>query len=214
MTATTPHVVIDVSAALTQRAGIARYVRGLTEAMVAMDPTERGFTVGTYSHSWKTPGKKPFGVAHVGTWLSPRQWRAALLVGHLTHLPVLPGNNIPNNATFLATDLAFPFAPPERVVVTVHDLTAITHPKVHTPLTRWFAGMMVRQLRRQRHRIVAVSQRTARDLQRVGGIDPSLISVIYPGVGNAFLTVPTESEVSAVLASLNIRPPFVLAVGT
>ncbi len=207
-----PDLWIDVSAALTQRAGIARYARGVTEALVAMDPASRGFTVGTYSHSWAGPGMRPFGVPHAGTRLTARQWRLRLMVGHLLQRPILPG--LGPYKRYFATDLAFPYAPADQVVVTVYDLTTLTHPQAHSPLTRFFARFMVSQLVRRQHRIVAISHRTARDVTRLAGIDPSRITVIHPGVSEAFLTPPTSGTVDAALARYGVTRPFVTTVGT
>ena len=204
---------IDVSAALTQRAGIARYVRGLTEALVQMHPAERGFAVGTYSSSWNDASARPFGVPHVGITLSARQWRLRVAAGHLMRQPILPG--LPANARFLATDLtAFPHALPDHLAVTVHDLTAITHPQTHSLVARIFARFMVSQLARHQCPIIAVSRRTAAELIRIGGISPARITVIHPGVAAPFLTPPTHDEVNAVLKRHDIQRPFAIAVGT
>lgn len=76
-----PRTWIDVSAALTQRAGIARYVRGITEALVKLEPE----TLGTYSHSWTTPGVQPFGVPHAGTPSGAHEWRILLNHRYMMH---------------------------------------------------------------------------------------------------------------------------------
>ena len=204
-----PRTWIDVSAALTQRAGIARYVRGITEALVKLDPK----TLGTYSHSWTTPGAQPFGVAHAGTPLTVRPWRVRMLAGHLFRRTVLPG--LDRFGTFLATDLAFPFGAPARVVATVYDLTTITHPETHSLLTRLNARISLSLLRARQHRVVTISHRTARDLSRIAGINPSRITVIHPGVADAFSKPsPPHHEVSSVLSRYGLETPFILAVGT
>lgn len=203
-----PRTWIDVSAALTQRAGIARYVRGITEALVKLEPE----TFGTYSHSWTTPGTRPFGVAHRGSSATARAWRLRLMIGHLLHLTILPGLDC--FETFLATDLAFPFAPPDRVVVTVHDLTAMTHPAMHSPLTRLFTRFMLAGLKTRRHRIIAVSHRTARDLATHAGIEPARIKVVNPGVAEVFHQMPDTERTRTVLSKYGLTPPFVLSVGT
>ena len=204
-----PRTWIDVSAALTQRAGIARYVRGITEALVKLDPE----TLGTYSHSWTTPGAQPFGVAHAGTPLSVRPWRVRMLAGHLFRRTIVPG--LDRFGTFLATDLAFPYGAPERVVATVYDLTTITHPETHSLLTRLNARIALSLLRARRHRVITISHRTARDLSRIAGIDPARITVIHPGVSEAFSKPPPpHHELQAVLSRYGLVPPFILAVGT
>ena len=212
MAEATPDLWIDVSAALTQRAGIARYVRGLTEALVAMDPTERGFTVGTYSHSWDGSTHRPFGVPHLGTVLGVRQWRLALLAGHLLRRTILPGLN--RFRWFLATDMAVPFAAPEAVIATIHDLTTVTHPDTHSRLTRVNARLALSRIRARGYRVVANSRRTARDAVQLAHIQQSRITVIHPGVTETFLTPPDSEAIEAALRRYGVNRPFVLTVGT
>lgn len=203
-----PRTWIDVSPALTQRAGIARYVRGITEALVTLDPS----TLGTYSHSWTTPGVQPFGVPHTGSRTSARAWRMNLMIGHLLNRTILPGVNRFDH--FLATDLAFPFASESRVVVTVHDLTAVTHSGTHTPLTKVYTRFMLARLRKSQHRIIAVSHRTARDLSNHAGIDPRRVTVIHPGVAEVFFQSPDRRQSRIVLDRYGLTQPFALTVGT
>ena len=63
---------------------------------------------------------------------------------------MLPG--LDRFGTFLATDFAFPFGAPERVVATVYDLTTITHPETHSLLTRLNARISLSLLRARQHR--------------------------------------------------------------
>lgn len=74
----TPRIWIDTTAALTQRTGIARYVRELTRAMVALEPDGKHF--GTYSYSWDEQ-PMPFEVPHAGSSVPARRWRITLPQG-------------------------------------------------------------------------------------------------------------------------------------
>lgn len=134
------------------------------------------------------------------------------MMGHLLNRTILPG--LDQFDRFLATDLAFPFAPQDRVVVTVHDLTAITHPAMHTPLTKLYIRFMLARLRTRGHRIIAVSLRTARDLAMHAGIDPSRVTVIHPGVADVFHQLPDAGQTRTVLNKYGLKQPFVLTVGT
>ena len=212
MAEATPDVWIDVSAALTQRAGIARYVRGLTEALVAMDPADRGFTLGTYSHSWRDAGARPFEVPHASTPLLVRPWRLQLLAGHALRRRILPG--VRSVGRFIATDMAVPFADANDVIATVYDMTTFTHPQAHSLLTRVNARIALSRIRSRGYRVVAISNRTARDTTRLAGIEPSRISVIHPGVSEAFLDVPTPDAIEEALAKYGVLRPFAITVGT
>ena len=211
MAKATPDLWIDVSAALTQRAGIARYVRGLTEAPIPMAPTERGFTVGTYSHSWDGSTHRPFGVPHAGTVLGVRQWRLALLAGHLLRRTILPG--LSRFQWFLATDMAVPFTAPKAVTATIHDLTTITHPETHSLLTKVNARLSLSRIRARGYRVVANSRRTARNAAQIAHIPQSRMTTMHPVTKEALLTPPKSEDIEAALRRHRATRPLVLTVG-
>jgi glycosyltransferase involved in cell wall biosynthesis len=97
---------------------------------------------------------------------------------------------------------------PFRRVVTVHDLIYKVHPEAHFGVMAAGMSVLVPLAVRRAHRVIAVSQSTARDLAEHLKVDPARIDVVPNGVG----TPPGRSaDVGALRARLGLADrPFVL----
>jgi glycosyltransferase involved in cell wall biosynthesis len=98
-------------------------------------------------------------------------------------------------------------------VVTVHDLTLITHPEWHEAAkVRWFRWAMRRAVTRAR-RVLCVSATTARDLGEQLDVDPARIDVTP--LGTDLRRAPDE-QIAALRARLGLgeREPYLLGLGT
>ena len=92
------------------------------------------------------------------------------------------------------------------LVVTVHDLASFRYPETLTRWTRLYERATLPVVTRAAERIIAVSEDTAADLQRMLRVPARKITVIHNGV---------ESALFAPRASLSPFPfPYVLFVGT
>ncbi|MET0341069.1 MAG: glycosyltransferase family 1 protein [Polyangiales bacterium] len=105
-------------------------------------------------------------------------------------------------------------AAPVRTVCTVHDLNHLLVPQTMQPATRvshalWFA----RDVRRA-DGVIANSEGTARRLAERLGVEAD--AVVYPGVDARFRPLGHEARArtAAELAKHDIRPPYLLCVGT
>jgi len=98
-------------------------------------------------------------------------------------------------------------------VVTVHDLTLLTHPEWHEAAkVRWFRWAMRRAVTRAQ-RVLCVSATTARDLAEQLGVDPARIDVTPLGTD---LRRAPDDEVAALRARLGLGDdePYLLGLGT
>jgi len=95
-------------------------------------------------------------------------------------------------------------------VVTVHDLIHMLLPR--TRLHPWYARFMTGSACRRARRVIAVSERTKRDLSAHLGVDGAKIRVIPNGVGAGFRRLSAD-ETRRALERLGVRPPYVLFVG-
>jgi glycosyltransferase involved in cell wall biosynthesis len=133
---------------------------------------------------------------HLRPTLDPLQIRGALGA----HRPAL----------YHAVEYGQPVFPSVPVVVTVHDLIPFVMPRQY-PWMRRERALAMRQFRHA-DAVIAVSQSTANDLQRIAGVDPQRITVIAEGVTQ---TAPYgEAELAGLRARLDLPARFVLAVGT
>lgn len=87
-----------------------------------------------------------------------------------------------------------PLAHPRRCVVTIHDLGYLYYAQAHTRFQRWYLDWSTRYNARAARRIIADSQATSNDLQKLYHIDGSKIVVAYPA-GSSGLQPVTDSKV-------------------
>jgi glycosyltransferase involved in cell wall biosynthesis len=96
-------------------------------------------------------------------------------------------------------------------IVTVHDLTLLTHPEWHEASKVAYFGWALRRALRRAARVLCVSATTADDLIRVLHVDPSRIDVTP--LGTDLAPAPPEA-VAAVRARLGLARPYLLGLGT
>ena len=103
---------------------------------------------------------------------------------------------------------------PWRSVVTVHDLAFLRFPETHTAESRAYYAAAGPSAARA-HRVIAVSQQTARDLTDLLGVDPARIRVVYEAAGTGYAPRP-RADLLPLAARLGFDPerPYVLFVGT
>jgi glycosyltransferase involved in cell wall biosynthesis len=100
---------------------------------------------------------------------------------------------------------------PAAQVVTVHDLTLVTHPEWHERAKVAYFGRAMTRSARRATRVLCVSATTAKDLVDVLGVDPGLIDVTPLGTD---LAPAGPAEVAAVTGRLGLAGPYLLGLGT
>lgn len=96
-------------------------------------------------------------------------------------------------------------------VVTVHDLTLVTHPEWHEPSkVAYFRWALNRSLR-SAARVLCVSATTARDLRDVLDVDPGRIDVTPLGTD---LAPASAAAVAGLRGRLGLGAPYLLGLGT
>jgi glycosyltransferase involved in cell wall biosynthesis len=133
---------------------------------------------------------------HLRPTLDPLQVRRALGA----HRPAL----------YHAVEYAQPVLPPVPVVLTVHDLIPFVMPRQYP----WMHRERALAMRQFRHAdaVIAVSQSTADDVQRIAAVDPRRITVVAEGVTPR--RALTDADLASLRARLELPPRYVLAVGT
>ncbi len=110
-------------------------------------------------------------------------------------------------------DFVLPFSFARRRVLTIHDLTYLSHPHTAEPRLRERLDRAVRRSIRAADRIHCVSGHTAAAVGELLGYDPDRIDVIYNGLDPVLARPPTPQAVER-LEQLCLPDRFVLSVGT
>ncbi|GIV98669.1 glycosyltransferase family 1 protein [Roseiflexus sp.] len=213
------HVGIDFTAGAWQGAGIGRYTRELIGAILAQSPDLR-FTL-FYAAGFPGAAPPPYlpevrrlCASHPRTRAVPIPLppRRLTQLWHRLRVP-LPIEWLTGPLDILhAPDFV---APPTRArtLVTIHDLSYMVHPECAVPGVAAFLRDAVPRTLRRADVIVADSESTRRDLQRLLHIAPERVSVVYPAVDERFRPLPPEM-CEPVRRRLRLPSRFILFVGT
>lgn len=108
---------------------------------------------------------------------------------------------------------ALPLAAGLPSVVTVHDLSFLLFPQAFAPGNRLYLSRISAISCRRASKVIAVSQATASDIQRLIGIPANRIEVIYNGVDEAYYLRPA-TEIEDYRRQTGWPDRFLLSVGT
>lgn len=213
-------IAVDYNAAVRQGAGIGRYTRELIAAVVRRAPELRFVLfyagAGLKRSSPYLDALRRLCDEHPNVEARPLPIHERLLTILWQRLLLpLPLERLVGPIDLLhAPD--FVLAPTRRArsILTVHDLTFLIHPETAVPELRRYLGRAVpRSLRRADH-VLADSESTRADLQRLLGVDPARVTVVYPGVGQRFQPLADKTRLAEARRRLNLPDIFLLSVGT
>jgi alpha-1,3-rhamnosyl/mannosyltransferase len=105
--------------------------------------------------------------------------------------------------------------PPRKTKLTgtLYDLTCLLMPETHTVGNVQAEQNFAEKVLSRADGLIAISNNTREDAVSMLGLDPNRISVIYPGVPQAFFEI-TSQEVSRISAKYGLNKPYMLFVGT
>lgn len=202
-------IYIDVSAAINNRAGLGRYTRSLTEALIQEMRTPPTLFYNRTGQAQLLPEWE--NVPQRAIRLGYKPWRMAVWMGQLARMSF--GRLAPDATLLHATEhLLMPLRGVPSVM-TVHDLIYKLFPQHHKRLNYWFLNAAMPLFVRRADAIIAISQATKNDLIRYYGTPDSKITVVHEAAAPHFRVV-SNSEVARVRAKYNLPERFLLAVGT
>lgn len=110
-----------------------------------------------------------------------------------------------------SVDFIPPLHRPCPAVITVHDLAFLQYPQTMTAESHRYYGQ-IQSAVDNADGIIAVSQATQRDLERLLGVPPARVAVVHHGVSDVF-GVRRREEVAAYCEARGLPPTFMLWVG-
>lgn len=202
-------VVVDIQSALAQRAGVGRYTKSLVEALIPLAGADelRLFCFNFRRQSVPFPSGQAL--------VRAVRWVPGRLVQQVWKRGMGPAFD---NFSGPADVFHFPnfVAPPlrkGRIVVTIHDAVFKRLPHTVEPKNLEYMNARVPDTLRRADRVIAVSQRTARDLEEFLAVPREKIAVIYEGV-DTHLKRPDSAAIAAMRERLGLSRPYLLMVGT
>lgn len=193
-------VAIDARPLTTSRAGVATYCRGLVHGLRCEARDERIML-------WAKEPAPP--QLRLDDGLAWRTMPAALWLPLAVPRAIRAGRVDVFHGT---NHMAPPFTT-VPTVITVHDLSALSMPGLHTWRNRLLTVPQMLLSLRRAARLIAVSTATARDLALLPGIDAARIRVV-PEAPAPGLAPATPAAIGDVVRRLNLSQSFLLYLGT
>jgi glycosyltransferase involved in cell wall biosynthesis len=100
----------------------------------------------------------------------------------------------------------------QPTVVTMYDLTTLVHPELLPRLDVWYWQTVQKWTLQQARRIIAISENTARDIEKFYAIPAGRIDVIYPACATNFRPAGVE-EIHRVRARYGLAEQYILHLG-
>ena len=102
---------------------------------------------------------------------------------------------------------------PSPIVVSVHDVSFLEHPEYFRAARVMQLKLTVRRTVQRAARILTPSEFSARQIQRVYGVDPEKITVVPNAVSAVFRPMHREAARAQVAERFGVPGPYVLTVG-
>lgn len=193
--------------------GIGRYTARLVEALVRNAEEDMWFTLFGYGDG---PGE---GLLDAGT-VSSVDWVSVPLLEDISYPGMVAEHLLFARRVAAAGVEVFhgidhnlsPFLPCPSLV-TVHDLILLVLRGPYLGPRAWAWMRFHRAAVRRASFVVAVSENTARDVQRIWGIPRERIAVVPEGVTPAYRPPEDRSAVDDALSRYGIRRPYLLYIG-
>ena len=189
---------IDAGQVLSGQGGVAAYSRELVKALAAPELNDE---IVLYDLEGRMPRRALFEQA-----LGPLPARVVVGCGTDEELESLDVFHAP----------AFAMPPPgaPRHLFTLHDLTVISHPECHTIGNRVRTLTSLAEALSRGATLLAVSEATRREAQRLLAIPPAAMEVLPPFVNAIFSPAGSAQDDLEVAHQLGIRRPCALVVGS
>ena len=101
-----------------------------------------------------------------------------------------------------------------KSVVTIHDLIFMRHPEYYHWWDAKIYAAKFHKTVKEADRIIAISERTKRDIIELGGVDPDIIDVVYQSCGSYFKNAANDNKKQEVNARYLLPPRYIINVGT
>jgi glycosyltransferase involved in cell wall biosynthesis len=205
-------IAIDVSQMCYQGTGVARYVFGLTQALLALNTKHKFvlFAGALRQRSFFTSLKKT-DKWNQATWkILPLPPKIAGIA--LNTLPIKIENLIGPVDLFHSNDWAEPSSSCPRVT-TVHDLVFHKYPSTVDALILDTQTKRLAKVVTSGTHVIADSKSTKNDLMEIYGLPSTRIDVIYPGLDATYF-VQKQEEIVRVKNKYNLPEKYILSLGT
>jgi len=202
---------IDISRSVGEATGVGIYASSLVNALAEIDPVNEYVL---YPYFWEcfppefrsahAPARPNFRLRSENAPLAKiqQQWMSQPPDAAAGHVDIVH-----------STGYTSPALGKSRLVVSIHDLSFVTHPEFHTEANRAFCIREVARAAKYAAKIIVPSENSKRDLQVYYEVDDERIAVIPYAADPAFMPAD-PADVAGVLRKHTITGEYLLFVGS
>lgn len=114
---------------------------------------------------------------------------------------------------FFNTEQLLPYGAPAHSIVTVHDVAYEIYPRFYPFWQQRYLRLVTHRAVRRAKKIIAVSERTKRDISKYYGVPQRKIEVIYHGFTKRTIAHQSDSLENIAPHSLPTKHPYFLYIG-
>jgi len=202
-------IAVDIEPFYRNRAGVGRYVEGVLAGLCRL-PEDDDYTLfrsGTYAGEESVSGLPRDRVTDRVLPMSHGTCRLRWLLLGRPHVEKYIGMH----DVFLSPGLSV-FPTRGRLVVVIFDMVWLKFPQFYPKRSVWMRRLDLRRIVKKAAAIVTISEASRRDILEATGFDEDRVRVVYLGVDARLRAIPSEEEVSRVLARLGLTRRYVLAI--
>lgn len=222
-------IAIDGRTIVPTRSGVGIYTEQIVRSLLRLDDRHEYLLFHVADVSWlEAPNLTRIRIEGYDRMIANRWWENILLPGHLARHGIdvyfSPGFVLPTLPRLrpLAAHLPLPrhvgalfnSRRAVRYVVTIHDVIAAIHPEAFTPKMRMWQAIFNRNAAAVADAIIAVSESSKRDFERLYRPRTRQISAVPNSVDERFARVTDIATLDRVTRRYSLPDSFVLYVGT
>ena len=196
---------LDLTPAVWRQAGVGRYTHELATALSAAGNTVNGvFCPASDGKSLPVIPSHPLP-------FRPRIWRGIAALSQWGRQP--QDQLLPPGVLFHATDHTLPYLN-RPSVLTLFDLTPLTHPHFHLPLNRYYSQVMLPLFALHAQAIVCISEHTRQIATQRWPTLAHKMSVTPLGINRSFHPITDPMRLAAMRSTYNLPEAYILTLCT
>jgi len=200
---------IDISQIVYRGTGVARFTRGLTEAILQYD-ADNQWIFFFFSLRQKLEGEIEEKIKSKGFRLIKYRLPPSLLSFLWNNLHLVNVDHLAGRLDwFISSDWTEPPSTTKKATV-VHDMVFLRYPETVAKKIRQTQEKRLKWVKKEAKIIFADSQTTKNDLMNFFDIEGKRVIVNYPGVS---VVKPSKTDISSTLNKYKLKKPFILTVG-
>jgi glycosyltransferase involved in cell wall biosynthesis len=205
---------IDISLTIGEKAGIGNYCHNLVRSLGTIDHKNKYLLFPFYYYIFHPDFKKTERPSHKNFRVN-LHWLSKKIIEYLWQAKSVPRRwFFPAVDVLHSTTFCVPKTGYKKLVVTIYDISFLTHPAYHLDETVAHCHKGTLEAVAHADKIIVISEHTKKDLIHYYHCDPQKIAVTLLGVDERFKRVDDAARIAAAKKKYGITTKFIFNIGS